>query len=334
MAVMSPADPATLDSHAMRRFGVPFAQLTDPNYIEWTLAQAGGSAPPAAAPTMSSGPGAIMSPAAMAALRNEILASIRPAMGGTVDPTTIEALNAMRPSMTGTSATAQSLMPFIQGQPGSSPMTDAAIEAFKVKTLPIIQQQMLLKGLGHSPAVSQVTGETLAMALPEFINNDMTNRLRAAEIMNAERNTAGGLFASTGGRVADTRRDAITSAGNVLSGEANFGLKGTELAANIANAESMRDLEAFRSAGQLQLGLADSQARAAQIQQEQQKLALRAGQGAGGLQRDITQGVSDAYQAERLRLQGLSEGASFGVFGGQTLTPLQQKTTGSQSSSK
>jgi len=243
-------------------------------------------------------PGALMSPAQMAALRDAILTSLGPAVFGQGEARA-------------------SLSPFLTGMPGFSPMTDAAIEAFRVKTLPIIQQQMTLKGLGHSPAVSQITGEMLAEALPQFITQDMTNRLRAAEVAGAQGQSAAGL------------------AGTIAEREANLGLTGTRLAADIANAEAMRELEAFRSAGQLQLGLTDAMARAAQIQQEQQKLALQAGQGAGGVQRDIAQAVSDAFQAERLRLQGLSEAGSFGIFGGQTLTPSQVRTvTKSSGSSK
>lgn len=240
-------------------------------------------------------PGALMSPAQMAAVRDAILMSLAPAVAGQGEARA-------------------SLSPFLTGMPGFSPITDAAIEAFKVKTLPLIQQQMTLKGLGHSPAVSQVTGEMLAEALPQFITADMTNRLRAAEL-------AGSMGAGASGQ-----------AGNILETEANLGLSGTRLAADIANAEAMRELEAFRSAGQLQLGLGGAMTDAAKLQQAQQQLALQAGQGAGGVQRDIATQVSDAFQAERLRLQGLSEAGSFGVFGGQVLPPSLQATTKTKSS--
>ena len=242
-------------------------------------------------------PGALMSREELASLRNEILTSLRPTMAGQT-------------------AARDSLTPFLTGAPGSSPMLDAAIAAFKLKTEPLIQQQMQLKGLGHSPAVSQVTGETLALALPEFINADMTNRLQAAQM-------AGGMGANAAGL-----------AGTIAERDANLGLSGTKLSADIANQEALRALEAYKTAGTLQLGQGDLAVKAAQLQQEQQRIALQSGQAAGGLQRDISQGVNDAYQAERLRLQGLSEGGSYGIFGGSVVPPsLSQgsKTAGSSS---
>lgn len=270
-----------------------------------------------------------------------------------------------------------SLRPFITGAPGSSPLTDAAIEAFKVKTLPIIQQQMLLKGLGHSPAVSQVTGETLALALPEFLNADLVNRLnatnQAAGLIGTENQVFGtqGQLA-LGGRaqtLAETiqpgqltvaqaqqrlaeeiQRGQLGLAGRETAlreaieprrialeetvGTGQLGQSGAKLSADIAHQEALRQLEGFRTAGQLQLGLGDLGIRTGQLQQGQQQLALQAGQGAGGLQRDIAQAVADARQAERLRVQGLSEGGSFGIFGGNVIPPsLQQasRTTGSSS---
>lgn len=275
---------------------------------------------------------AIMSPAAMASLRDEILASVRPRMAGTVDPTTASALAALQASLGGTSSTMQALSPFLTGAPGSSPLTAAAIEAFKQNTMPILQNQMTLRGLGHSPAVSQVTGEALATALPQFITTDMTNRLRAAELVNAERQNAANVFSQAGGRAVEQGQNAATQAGTILDREANLGLTGARLSSDIANQEAMRQIEAARTAGQLQLGAGDLAARTAQIQQEQQRLALQAGQGAGGLQRDIQQQVADSVQAERLRLQGLSEGASTGLFGGSVLPPNVLSKTTSKSS--
>ena len=233
-----------------------------------------------------------------------------------------------------------SLRPYMAGAPGTSPMTDAAIEAFKIKTLPIIQQQMLLKGLGHSPAVSQITGETLAMALPEFLNADAANRLnataQAAGLTGAENQVFGtqGQLALGGRDIAlrealDPRRVALEE----QVGRGQLGLSGVKLSADIANQEAMRQLQAYQTSGNLSLGLTDAYTKAAQIQQEQQRLALQAGQGAGALQRDIAQQVADSVQAERLRLQGLSEGATMGVFGGSVLPPSIQQTSRTKTSS-
>lgn len=278
---------------------------------------------------------AVMSPAEMAALRNEILTAVRPQMTVAPSMTPAEIAVALRPVMSGQQQAMASLTPFLTGAPGSSPLTDAAIEAFKVKTLPIIGNQMTLRGLGHSPAVAQVAGETLAMALPEFINADLRNRLNAAQLVGELGSGATTQGANLYRSTADVGQNAATLASSITGREAELGLSGARLSADIANAEAMRGLEAYRTAGQLQLGLTDSAARAAQIQQEQQRLALQAGQAGGGLQRDIAQGVADAVQAERLRLQGLSEGGTFGVFGSVVPTSIgQTSTTRSSSSSK
>lgn len=263
------------------------------------------------------------------------------------------------------------LRPAMAGAPGTSPLTDAAIGAFKLKTLPLIQQQMTLKGLGHSPAVSQVAGETLAMALPEFINADLVNRLnatgQAANLIPAENQVVGtqgqlalggraqtlqeqiqpralslqeeiqrGQLGLSGRQVAlseqlDPRRVALEEE----VGRGQLGLAGTKLAADIANQEAARQMQAAWQAGQLSLGQGDLYARAAQIQQAQQQLALAGFSGAGGLSRDVQQAVADSAQAERLRLQGLAEGSTIGLFGGSVLPPsLISSSRTKQSSSK
>ena len=303
-----------------------------------------------------------------------------------------------------------SLRPFMTGAPGASPLTDAAIEAFKVKTLPVIGNTMTLRGLGHSPAVAQVAGETLAQALPQFITTDLTNRLSAAQqaagLIPTETQVFGtqqqadvaaraqalreqleprvqlgqlGISARAqalqeeiqrghlglrgraqllrerldpralalqeeiqrgqvgiSGR-AQTLREQLDPRAQALQEEVQLGqlgLSGAGLAATIGNQEAMRQLEGYRTAGQFGLGVGDLGIRAGQLQQEQQRLALQATQGAGGLQRDLQQGVADSIQAERLRLQGLSEGGSFGVFGGSVLPPSIQQATKTTGSSK
>lgn len=76
-------------------------------------------------------------------------------------------------------AVSNSLNPFMQGQPGYSPMTQAAMGAFTQNELPIIQHQMQLQGLGNGPAIADVAGRSLATAMPSFIQNDLSNRLAA-----------------------------------------------------------------------------------------------------------------------------------------------------------
>jgi hypothetical protein len=52
---------------------------------------------------------------------------------------------------------------------GQSPLTQAAIASYNQSTLPIIQNQMALQGLGQSPALGMALGSSLAQALPQFI---------------------------------------------------------------------------------------------------------------------------------------------------------------------
>ena len=73
--------------------------------------------------------------------------------------------------------------PFTEGPLGFSPATQAAMGAFTQNTLPTIQNQLQLQGLGQGPAIADVAGRSLATALPQFQQNDMSNRLQAAQGM-------------------------------------------------------------------------------------------------------------------------------------------------------
>jgi len=74
----------------------------------------------------------------------------------------------------------QALTPMLEGQPGQSPLTQAAVQAFQQNTLPIIQQQMQLAGLGRSGALGVSIADAMASAMPQFIQQDIQNRLTAA----------------------------------------------------------------------------------------------------------------------------------------------------------
>lgn len=71
--------------------------------------------------------------------------------------------------------------PFTGGQFGFSPATQAATQAFIQNTLPVIQNQAQLQGLGSGPTIADITGRSLATALPQFIQSDLQNRLAAAQ---------------------------------------------------------------------------------------------------------------------------------------------------------
>lgn len=206
-----------------------------------------------------------------------------------------------------------SLRPFMTGAPGSSPLADATIAAFKAKALPVIQQQGVLQGLNYSPAIPQMTADALAQAMPQVISADLTNRLTAT------------------GQAANL----IPAENQIFDTQATVGTNAAKLISDIANNEATRNIAAFNTAGNLSLGSIDAYAKAAQLSQNQQQLALQAAAGGGQLQQDVAQGALDAIQAERLRLQGLSEGATTGLFGGSVLPPTLQSTTkGKTSSSK
>jgi hypothetical protein len=192
------------------------------------------------------------------------------------------------------------LRPAMQGAPGQSPLTQAAIEQWKIQTQPILQQQMALSGYGHSPQLGAAMGSSLAEAMPQFLQADIANRLQSAQM-------AQGMIPL------DLQGRQMTLAETIDP---------ARLSADIANQEAMRQIQY----GQLSLG-------AAQLQQQQQQLALQATQGAGGLQRDIAQAWADAQQAERLRQQGLAEQSTTGLFGGTTLPPTLQQTSKTKSSS-
>ena len=72
--------------------------------------------------------------------------------------------------------------PFIEGTDiGSSPALQAAMGAFTQNSLPLIQNQLQLQGLGNGPAVADVAGRSLGTALPSIIQGEQQNRLQAAQ---------------------------------------------------------------------------------------------------------------------------------------------------------
>lgn len=190
--------------------------------------------------------------------------------------------------------------PFLLGAPGSSPLTAAAIDAFNRNTRPLIENQLTLAGLGNSGALGVATADALAGALPQFILQDFDNRFKAA---------------------------------GVLQGEDQLNQSAAQLAANIANQEATRQIQAFGTAGNLVLGLGDPFTQAGAQQQQQQQTALQAFGAGGDIQQQTAQGALDAAQLERLRQQGLAEASTTGLFGGSVIPPSGLQTTNSRSSS-
>ena len=76
----------------------------------------------------------------------------------------------------------QGLQQFMGGPIGYSPMTTAAVNAFQEQSLPTIQQQFELMGMGRSPAMGQAVGSSLTQALVPFIQGDLNNRMQALQL--------------------------------------------------------------------------------------------------------------------------------------------------------
>lgn len=217
------------------------------------------------------------------------------------------------PSLT----TAPSLLPFLEGELGQSPATLAAIEAFKRQALPIVQQEAQLAGLGRSGALLDAEGYALSQALPPLYQQEAQNRLAAQGL-------------------ADTARFRGIEG---LQGEERLNLATGQQAADIAGAEANRQLQANQSTGNLLLGYGNLLSGLSGLESGQQQQALAGFTEGGQLQRDVTQEGLDAAELERLRLQGLSEEVSVGLFGGQAIPPViaskaTQTTSGGGGSSK
>lgn len=199
------------------------------------------------------------------------------------------------------SAIGTALAQFLGGPPGFSPLTQAAIANFQQQTLPVIQQQFQLQGLGRSPALGQAVGSSLTQALVPFIQTDLANRLQAIQ---------------------------LAQQGLGLSQSA------AQAAAQIAAAERAGQLTGLGQAGQLALGGANALATLGQQHLARQQAALQAFGSAGQAQRAAAQDPLDALRQEFLRRQALAEAGTIGLFGGSVIPPTIQgetisRTTGS-----
>ena len=107
------------------------------------------------------------------ALIDDIQRTFQPAASGT--PTVQTAASPFAVGAAGGFA------PFITGDLGQDPATQAYIQAFQQNVLPTIQGQLQLQGLGSGPAVADVAGRSLATALPQIQQNALQNRLTASK---------------------------------------------------------------------------------------------------------------------------------------------------------
>lgn len=199
------------------------------------------------------------------------------------------------------------ITPFTSGPIGGSPIFNAAVEAFRANTLPTIQQQFQLQGLGGSPALGQAAGVALGANLVPLIQSDIANRLAAIGLMQGQQQFAA---QQTG----------------------NYGGVPTLPAFSLAQQTNAQDraqaLQAATLAGNLILGTAAPLGQAAQLGQSRQNLALESFGAAGQAQRDISLQQVDAQMQDYLRRQGLAEAATTGIFGGSVIPPaLSQSST-------
>jgi len=126
---------------------------------------------------------------------------------------------------------------------GQSPLTQAAIQAFQSSTLPVIQNQFALQGLGNSPALGEAVGSSLAQSLPQFImGGEQLNQSGArtmADIYNMQQQQALNAYMGLGQQAG--------TAGQLQGQQVQTGLG------------------AFGGAGQLQQSTKQSQLDAAQM---------------------------------------------------------------------
>ena len=207
----------------------------------------------------------------------------------------------------------QQLQGFMGTQPGLSPLSQAGLTAFQQQTLPVIQQQFELQGLGRSPALGTAVAGGLSQAMVPFIQNDLANRMQAIQLS--------GQF-GLGGRAQSLAE---------FMQPAQLGQSAAGLAAQIGQNEANRQLQALGLQGQFAMGMTDPLARSAALEQQRQSLALQGFGAAGTAQRDVQQQLIDEQNREFLRRQGLAEQGTFGAFG-TVLPPAFQ--SGSTTTSK
>ena len=250
------------------------------------------------------------------------------------------------------------LSPFLQGQPGQGPLTQAAIERFKIETLPILEGQVALAGQTSSPALADLTGRSLAVALPQFIQADLDNRFKAAEGLQAQQRfglegavasgklaqehadlgvrSALGLGQLGVAQRAQTAQEQVQNAqqrlaeeiqrGNLVIGQRGIELRekteaeqlqqsAAQTIANISNQQETRKLNAARAAAELIIGFGGQvSVPLAELETQKAMAAINALIENGARMKDIEDAIETASQAERDRIQRLSEMFSTDLF--------------------
>ena len=208
---------------------------------------------------------------------------------------------------------ASSTQPFMTGPMGQSPVLQQAAEQFKALSLPVIQNQFALQGLGGSPALGQAVGVSMGNALVPLMQQDMQNRLSAINLAQQRVGGAGEL----GVRGEELAQTGPVRAAQAYTTSAQPGLQSLDLAGKFG-----------ATAGNQMSDLAN------QLRQRQE-LSLSAFGSAGEAQRNVQQQAYDSAYQDYLRRQSLSEASSTGLFGGQVLpSTISQNSRTNTSSSK
>lgn len=206
---------------------------------------------------------------------------------------------------------ASATQPFMSGPVGQSPVLQQAVDQFKALTMPVIQNQFALQGLGNSPALGQAIGVSMGNALVPLISEDMKNRLSA---INLAQQRVGG-------------------AGQLQLGQQELDQMAALRGAQVADASAGRQLQSLGLAGQFGAASGNQMSDLSNQLRQRQELSLSAYGSAGEAQRNVRQQAYDSAYQDYLRRQALSEASSTGLFGGSVLPPTLQQSSRTKTSS-
>lgn len=165
----------------------------------------------------------------------------------------------------------------------SSGLTNAAVQSFLINTLPVLQNEAQLRGQQDSLGFVDVVGRSLATALPQFIQADVQDQ-----------------------------RVGQGLASNLLLQGTGLQQSAAGLSAQIADQQRQRQLESSIASGTLLNQFTSGTLLPAAAQQTQTAFTGLEGLASiGGQQQATQQARFNAEDAERARLQGLSQQAAF-----------------------
>lgn len=189
---------------------------------------------------------------------------------------------------------------FTGGQLGQSPATLAATRAFNQFSVPEIEQQLALAGLGRSGAVGTSIGDAQVKAMIPLLATEMANRLQAT-----------GMTADIGQAAQGRKLQAGQIMGNIGGDVGKQGLGAAQLIANTGLQSDTLRLQAAQQAATI----AAQQAAAGQVLANRARADTQAALEAAGLPREIAAQQAEAAYNDYIRQQQLSEAATLGPLG-------------------